>query len=306
MIGERVLGADVLGDLGGDRVDLFERFREVGHTARLFGQRFEHAARVACLVLVGVAAEEQTDAVDGRAIKVLDTSDGSLEGGAGGVVFAVRHNEEHLLGLLGVLREVVGGCNQRVVDRRSPARLDVAEPLLELCGVAGEVLVDERFPGEVHQEGLVRWIRQLHEIEGGLVDGRALIVHGPGAVDQDAKRDGKIFVPEGGQGLWHTVFVDVKRVLREVQDGTPGAVEDCRVQTNFVGLLTKRIFAAWTFGDVSRCVGGRLVSRLCGAGRRIGIRRRDGIAVDRKRWLRGGLLGCLPMNGRRDHKTGSP
>jgi len=103
VVGDGVLGANVVGHLFGDGIDIFYRFGEIGCAAGLFGEGFEYAAGVARLGFVGVVAEEQADAVDDGTVEVLNAANGLLEGGAGGVVFAVGDDQQDLLGCLAFL-----------------------------------------------------------------------------------------------------------------------------------------------------------------------------------------------------------
>jgi len=71
VVGDGVLGADVVGDFFSDGVDFLDGFGEVGLATGLFGEGFEDAAGVAGLTLIGVVAEEEADGVDDGAVEVL-------------------------------------------------------------------------------------------------------------------------------------------------------------------------------------------------------------------------------------------
>ena len=87
-------------------------------------------------------------------------------------------------------------------------------------------------------------VGELDQVERGGVDGGALVVHGAGAVDEDAERDGEVLVAEAGDGLRDVVLEDAEGVLVEGLNGAAGAVEDGGVEADLVGILAQGECAA--------------------------------------------------------------
>ena len=107
--------------------------------------------------------------------------------------------------------------------------------------VPGKVLVDEGFPGEIDEEGFVLRVGETDQVERGFAHGGPLVVHGAGAVDEDAKGDGQIFVAEGGDCLGHTVLKDLEGVTRQGLDCTPVAVDHAGIQAHFADVGAERV-----------------------------------------------------------------
>src|SRR5437868_6920346 len=77
--------------------------------------RFQDAASLPCLALGGVP-EGQADGVYLGAIQVLYAPDGLFDGGAGCIVLAIGDDQQRLLGMFSVLRQIVSGGHHGVVD----------------------------------------------------------------------------------------------------------------------------------------------------------------------------------------------
>ena len=174
----------------------------------------------ACLTSVAahLVAKEQSNGVDDRPGELLDAADGLLQVEGRGVVVAVGDEDDHLLGVLGVGRQLVGRGRHGVVQRGAAAGLDVAQPLAQLVHIGGEILVDEGLVGKVHHEGLVLGVGGLDQVEGALVHRGALAAHGAGVVHHQRNGDRKVGVLEADERLPDAVLEDLEVFLLQVRD----------------------------------------------------------------------------------------
>ena len=285
VIADGVLVADILGNFGGDDVDVSERVREEGETAGLVGEKLEGAAGAVGFLALVLIAEEQADGIDDGTLQILNTTDGLLEVQRGGVVFAVSDDEEDLLGEPGAVGELIGGGDDGVVEGGAAAGFDVGEALAQLVDVGGEVLIEEGLVGKVDDEGFVLGIGGAHEVESSGVDGGALVAHGAGVINENAEGNGHVRVGEGNDVLEDVVFVDVEIALLEVLDEVAVVVDNGAVEDDFVdvtgegvdAVLALRLLAGGGMGGIDGGVIGR-------------VRGDDGVAVDVERRLVFGLL----------------
>ena len=86
---------------------------------------------------------------------------------------------------------------------------------MQLGEVAGEILIDVSFAGKVDEELFVLGVRELDQIKRRGIDGRALVIHRAGAINEQPERDRKIFMPEADNGLGHVVLINLEGALRE-------------------------------------------------------------------------------------------
>src|SRR5882724_266399 len=94
VVGERVLIADIFGNLLADVVDVFYVFREVGDTAGGIGDFFQRAGGLLAILFVFVA--EQADGVN-HDVRFLNFANSLFQSVAAGVVFAVGHGQPDFL-----------------------------------------------------------------------------------------------------------------------------------------------------------------------------------------------------------------
>jgi hypothetical protein len=286
VVADGVLVANVFGYFCGDDVDVGERVGEEGEAAGFVGEKLEGAAGAMGFLALVLIAEEEADGVDDGTAEILNAANGLLEIEGGGVVFAVGDDEDDLLGAAGSMGELIGGGDDSVVECGAAAGFDVAEAFAELIDVGGEVLVEEGFVREVDDEGFVLRVGGADEIEGGGVDGCALVAHGAGVVDEDAEGDGDVGVGEGDDGLKSVVFEDVEVGLLEVEDEVAILIDDGAGKNDFVDVAGEGVDALLALDFLVAGVGmGGADGGVVG-----GVGGDDGVAVD----VEGGLgLGSL-------------
>ncbi len=179
---------------------------------------------------------------------------------------------------------MVGGGNDRIVERRAAASLDLFQPLFQLVDVGGEILVKVILVVEVDDAHFIVGIRRAHQIQGRRVHLLPLLAHGTGVIDHDAHGHGNVFVAERGDGLRAPILVHVEIALIEGGDDALLVVDDRGMQHDFFDLLAENEDAA---------VGGiRILSAVEGLRWRcrLGIRSGLGLVCSRRRWARGSAL----------------
>src|ERR1700704_1486072 len=92
------------------------------------------------------------------------------------------------------------------------------EALFEQGNVGGKVLIDKGPIRKVHDECRIRRVRGLYQMQGGIVDRRALVTHRSGVVDENAQRYRDILMLEGCDRLGDVVLPDLEIATREVGD----------------------------------------------------------------------------------------
>ena len=243
MVADGVLVADILGDFGGDSVNVGKRAGEEGEAAGFVGKQLQGAAGAVRFRASGLIAEEEADGVDDGTAEVLDAADGLFEIERGGVIFAVGDDDEHLFGAPGVVRKLVGGGDNGVVESGAAAGLDVSERAAEFGDAGGEILVEEGFVGEVDDEGLVLRIGGADQVESCGIDGGTLVAHGAGVIDEEADGDGDIGVVEGDDGLGDVVFPDLEVGFGEVLDEVAVLIDDGAGEEDFIDVAGEGIDA---------------------------------------------------------------
>ena len=99
-------------------------------------------------------------------------------------------------------------------------------------------------PAQLLVKGAITHVQDSTAGGHGGVNGGALVVHGAGAVDEDAERDGEVLVAEAGDGLGYVVLEDVEGVIAEGLHAATGAVEDGGVEADLVGVFAEGECAA--------------------------------------------------------------
>ena len=146
-----------------------------------------------------IVAKQQPNRINYRPGELLDTGDRLLQAEGRGVVFAVGNQNQHLLGVLGVGRQLVCRGRHGVVERRSAARIEMAQPVAQLVHIRGELLVDEGLVAEVHHESLVLRVGGRDQVQRALVHRRPLARHRAGVVHHQRNRNRKVGVLKADQ-----------------------------------------------------------------------------------------------------------
>jgi len=297
VVADGVLVADIFRDFGGDAVDVGQGVGEKGEAAGFIGEKLEGAAGAMGFLALVLIAKEQADGVNDGTAEVLHTADGLLEIQCGGVVFAVGDDKQNLLGAASAVRELIGRGDHGVIQGGATTGLDMGKTFAQLIDVGGEILVQEGLVGEVDDEGFVFGIGGADEVEGGGVDGGALVAHGAGVIDQDAEGDGDVGVGERDDVLQGVVFEDVEIALGEVLDEVAVLIDHGAGQDDFVDVAGEGVDALVALDFLVRSVGVRGADGcvVCG------VRGDDGVVVDvegrlgfglpRRRHIGGGGLG---------------
>src|SRR5205807_10146027 len=131
-------------------------FREVGDTAGRIGDFFQRAHGLFAVLFVFVA--EKADSVN-HYVGLLNFANSLFQSVAAGVVFAVGHGQQDFLVLVAFFL-VVHRADERVIKRRTAARIDAFERFLQFRNAAGEILVEVEIVVvvKIDDERLVLWI----------------------------------------------------------------------------------------------------------------------------------------------------
>src|SRR5579883_2213686 len=111
LITDGVLATNIVSDGAADFVHFLRIFRQKGNAASPFSDGLQRPAGAALLLFT-----KNPDGINGGAVFFFETANSLLKGLAAGVIFAVSHDENDLLLQFGKLLEMVGGCDQRVVQ----------------------------------------------------------------------------------------------------------------------------------------------------------------------------------------------
>jgi hypothetical protein len=101
---------------------------------------------------------QNANRIDGGSAVALQTPHRLLESFGALIVVSVRNHKNDFLLELRFLFQVVGGGNDRIVERRTAASLDFFQPPLQLLDVGSEILVEVVLVVEVDDEYLVVWV----------------------------------------------------------------------------------------------------------------------------------------------------
>src|SRR5208337_1264625 len=146
-----VLGANIVSHGTADGINFVQRLREESEAAG----SLRHDLQSASGVLRVLFLLQYADGVDGGSAVDLQTPHCLLQSLGALVVLSVRHHKNNFLFELGVLFQVVGGSDDRIVERRAASRLDLLQPLFQLIDVGGEILVEVVLVVEVDDEHFV-------------------------------------------------------------------------------------------------------------------------------------------------------
>src|SRR5882724_893620 len=235
VVGERVLIADIFGNLLADVVNVFYVFREVRDAAGGIGNFLQCAHGLFAILFVFVA--EKTDGVN-HDVGLLNFANSLFQSVAAGIVFAVGHGQQDFLVLVAFFR-VVHGADERVIKRRAAARIDAFEGFLQFRNAAREILVEVEIVVvvKIDDERFVLWIASLDERKRCLVHTRALVAHAAAVVNDEAHADGNVLAFEDRKSLLGLIFEHAEVFLLQAVYKSSAVVDHRRVQHDEIDVL---------------------------------------------------------------------
>ena len=150
-----------------------------------------------------------------------------------GVVFAVADQQQRFLVFLAFLRDFVRRKIQSIVQSGFAASIDVFERVDQIADAAGEILFEISRIVEIDNERFILGIAFAHERQRRAVHALAFVAHAAAVVDDQAKADRNVFVPERLDRLQNFVFENLEVFLFQAVDRTAFFIENGYRQLDF-------------------------------------------------------------------------
>ena len=135
-----------------------------------------------------------------------------------------------------LLLRIVRCRNHGVEQRRPPAGEHLADGVLDLDAIGGELLEQLRFPLELRDKGLVVLAHLLDEAQRGVGDGLQLRAHAPRGVDDQTEADRHLRATDRLDRLLDLVLEDEEVLLAQVEDRVVGLIDDRDVEDDKIRL----------------------------------------------------------------------